>query len=52
MDDEDKNISRRCKHRPQIDMNSIEFFVCILLALATLARTHMLNSLAQWLDLR
>lgn len=33
-------------------MNSLDLFVCKLSALATLTHTHMLNSLAQWLDLR
>jgi Na+/H+ antiporter NhaD/arsenite permease-like protein len=34
----------------RIDMSSIVFFVGILLAVATLEHTHVLSSLAQWLD--
>ena len=34
----------------RIDMSSIVFFVGILLAVATLEHTHILKSLAQWLD--
>jgi len=34
----------------RIDMSSIVFFVGILLAVATLEHTHILTSLAQWLD--
>ncbi len=34
----------------RIDMSSIIFFVGILLAVATLEHTHILTSLAQWLD--
>jgi Na+/H+ antiporter NhaD/arsenite permease-like protein len=34
----------------RIDMSSIVFFVGILLAVATLEHTHILASLAQWLD--
>jgi len=34
----------------RIDMGSIVFFVGILLAVATLEHTHILASLAQWLD--
>ena len=34
----------------RIDMASIVFFVGILLAVATLEHTHILTSLAQWLD--
>jgi Na+/H+ antiporter NhaD/arsenite permease-like protein len=33
-----------------IDMSSIVFFIGILLAVATLEHTHILTSLAQWLD--
>ena len=33
-----------------IDMSSLVFFVGILLAVATLEHTHILASLAQWLD--
>lgn len=35
----------------RIDMSSIVFFIGILLAVATLEHTHILTSLAQWLDL-
>lgn len=34
----------------RIDMSSLVFFVGILLAVATLEHTHILTSLAQWLD--
>lgn len=34
-----------------IDMSSIIFFLGILLAVATLEHTHILTSLAQWLDM-
>jgi Na+/H+ antiporter NhaD/arsenite permease-like protein len=34
----------------RIDMSSLVFFVGILLAVATLEHTHILASLAQWLD--
>ena len=34
----------------KIDMSSIVFFIGILLAVATLEHTHILASLAQWLD--
>ncbi|WP_319239919.1 sodium:proton antiporter NhaD [uncultured Propionivibrio sp.] len=35
----------------RIDLSSIVFFIGILLAVATLEHTHILTSLAQWLDL-
>ncbi|MBL8421046.1 MAG: sodium:proton antiporter NhaD [Dechloromonas sp.] len=34
----------------KIDMSSLVFFIGILLAVATLEHTHILSSLAQWLD--
>ncbi|MDD5030570.1 MAG: SLC13 family permease, partial [Rhodoferax sp.] len=34
----------------KIDMSSIVFFIGILLAVATLEHTHILTSLAQWMD--
>ena len=34
----------------KIDMSSLVFFIGILLAVATLEHTHILTSLAQWLD--
>ena len=34
----------------RIDMSSLVFFIGILLAVATLEHTHILASLAQWLD--
>jgi len=34
----------------RIDMSSIVFFIGILLSVAVLERTHILTSLAQWLD--
>jgi Na+/H+ antiporter NhaD/arsenite permease-like protein len=35
----------------KIDMGSLVFFIGILLSVATLEHTHILSSLAQWLDL-
>ena len=35
----------------KIDMSSLVFFIGILLSVATLEHTHILKSLAQWLDL-
>lgn len=49
-EDEDKEhltLVRALKH---IDMSSIVFFIGILLAVATLEHTHVLTSLAKWLD--
>jgi Na+/H+ antiporter NhaD/arsenite permease-like protein len=34
----------------RIDMSSLVFFIGILLSVATLEHTHLLSSLAQWLD--
>lgn len=34
----------------RIDLSSLVFFIGILLAVATLEHSHILNSLAQWLD--
>jgi Na+/H+ antiporter NhaD/arsenite permease-like protein len=34
----------------RIDMSSLVFFIGILLAVATLEHSHILNALAQWLD--
>ena len=34
----------------RIDMSSITFFIGILLAVATLEHTHILSSIAAWLD--
>lgn len=34
----------------KIDMSSLVFFIGILLSVATLEHTHILNALAQWLD--
>ncbi|MEI8324540.1 MAG: sodium:proton antiporter NhaD [Betaproteobacteria bacterium] len=34
----------------RIDMSAVVFFIGILLAVAVLERTHILSSLAQWLD--
>jgi NhaD family Na+/H+ antiporter len=34
----------------RIDLSSLVFFIGILLSVATLEHTHMLSSLAQWLD--
>ena len=47
-DDKEHLTLVRALHR--IDMSSIVFFIGILLSVATLEHTHILSSLAQWLD--
>ncbi|MBK7985087.1 MAG: sodium:proton antiporter NhaD [Candidatus Competibacteraceae bacterium] len=48
--DEDKQPLTLVHALSRIDMSSIVFFIGILLAVATLEHTHILASLAQWLD--
>jgi Na+/H+ antiporter NhaD/arsenite permease-like protein len=48
--DEDKNHFTLVHALSKIDMGSIVFFIGILLAVATLEHTHILTSLAQWLE--
>jgi len=48
--DEDKNHFTLVHALSKIDMGSIVFFIGILLAVATLEHTHILGSLAEWLD--
>ncbi|MDR3370215.1 sodium:proton antiporter NhaD [Rhodoferax sp.] len=48
--DEDKNHLTLLHALSKIDMGSIVFFIGILLAVASLEHTHILTSLAQWLD--
>ena len=49
-DDENKGHLTLVHALSRIDMSSIVFFVGILLAVATLEHTHILGSLARWLD--
>ncbi len=49
-DDEVKEHLTLVRALRQIDMSSIVFFIGILLAVATLEHTHILTSLAGWLD--
>jgi Na+/H+ antiporter NhaD/arsenite permease-like protein len=49
-DDEEKQHLTLVHALSRIDMSSIVFFIGILLAVATLEHTHILTSLAQWLD--
>lgn len=49
--DEDKQALTMVHALSHIDMGSIVFFIGILFALATLEHTHILASLATWLDL-
>jgi NhaD family Na+/H+ antiporter len=49
-EDEDKQHLTLAHALSRIDMSSIVFFIGILLAVATLEHTHILTSLAQWLD--
>ena len=49
-DDEDKDHFTLVHALSRIDMGSIVFFIGILLAVATLEHTHILTSLAQWMD--
>ena len=48
--DEDKDHFTLVHALSKIDMGSIVFFIGILLAVATLEHTHILTSLAQWMD--
>jgi NhaD family Na+/H+ antiporter len=48
--DEDKEHFTLVHALSKIDMGSIVFFIGILLAVASLEHTHILTSLAQWLD--
>lgn len=49
--EEDDKIHFTLAHAlSRIDMGSITFFIGILLSVATLEHTHVLSSLAQWLD--
>ena len=49
-EDEDKQHLTLVAALTRIDMSSLVFFIGILLAVATLEHTHILTSLAQWLD--
>lgn len=49
-EDENKQHLTLVHALSRIDMSSIVFFIGILLAVATLEHTHILTSLAQWLD--
>ena len=48
--DEDKEGLTLASALNRIDMGSITFFIGILLAVAALEHTHLLSSLADWLD--
>jgi Na+/H+ antiporter NhaD/arsenite permease-like protein len=49
-DDDEKHHLTLVHALAKIDMASLVFFVGILLSVATLEHTHILTSLAQWLD--
>jgi Na+/H+ antiporter NhaD/arsenite permease-like protein len=49
-EDEDKVHFTLAHALSRIDLSSLVFFIGILLAVATLEHTHILTSLAQWLD--
>lgn len=49
-EDEEKQHLTLAHALMRIDMSSIVFFIGILLAVATLEHTHILNALAAWLD--
>jgi Na+/H+ antiporter NhaD/arsenite permease-like protein len=49
-DEVEKNHLTLVSALTRIDMSAIVFFIGILLAVATLEHTHVLASLAQWLD--
>lgn len=49
-EDENKQHLTLVHALSRIDMSSIVFFIGILLAVATLEHTHILTSLAKWLD--
>jgi len=48
--EEEKQLFTLAHALSKIDMSSLIFFVGILLSVATLEHTHILTSLAQWLD--
>jgi NhaD family Na+/H+ antiporter len=48
--DQDKEHLTLVRALSRIDMGSITFFIGILLAVATLEHTHVLSSLASWMD--
>lgn len=48
--DEDKEHLTLARALSRIDMGSMVFFIGILLSVAVLEHTHVLRSLAQWLD--
>lgn len=50
MEDDEKEHLTLARALTRIDMASIVFFIGILLAVATLEHTHVLASLAQWLN--
>lgn len=50
MDDETKQPLTLVHALTKIDMGSLVFFIGILLSVATLEHTHILTSVAQWLD--
>jgi Na+/H+ antiporter NhaD/arsenite permease-like protein len=49
-DDEEKQHLTLAHALMRIDMSSIVFFIGILLAVATLEHSHILNAVATWLD--
>jgi Na+/H+ antiporter NhaD/arsenite permease-like protein len=49
-EDEEKQHLTLAHALMRIDMSSIVFFIGILLAVATLEHSHILNAVAQWLD--
>lgn len=49
-DDEEKEHLTLARALTRIDMSSIVFFIGILLAVAVLEHTHVLSSIATWLD--
>jgi Na+/H+ antiporter NhaD/arsenite permease-like protein len=49
-EDEDKQHLTLTRALSRIDMSSVTFFIGILLAVATLEHTHILKSIAGWLD--
>ena len=49
-EDDSKQHFTRVHALSKIDMGSLVFFIGILLSVATLEHTHILTSLAQWLD--
>ena len=49
-DEEERKTLTLVHALSRIDMASIVFFIGILLAVATLEHTHILSTIAQWLD--